>query len=226
MKDFGIILDLDGTLADTLRDVAVCMNEVLRNHGMQEYPEESYRRFIGGGLYDLIKMTAGDHGSSGSDKIFLNSLAEDFRILYEKNAVVHTILYPGIAEILTRLEELNIKKAILSNKLHGIVLDMVNKLLDQWTFDSIWGVKDGHPKKPDPACALEIAEELDLPYRRIYFVGDSGSDMITARRAGMIPVGALWGFRDKEELIEAGAEHILSSPGDLLTLLRREHDID
>jgi phosphoglycolate phosphatase len=202
------------------------MNRVLRNHGLKEYPESNYRQFIGGGLYDLVKMSAGDNCRSGEDKEFLYTLAEEFRILYEKNAVVHTTLYPGITGLLARLEELEIKKAILSNKLHSIVLHMVQKLLYRWNFESVWGVKDGYPKKPDPTCALEIAKELDLLQRRIYCIGDSGSDMITARRAGMIPVGVLWGFRDKEELIKAGAEHILNQPGDLLKILRREHEID
>lgn len=214
----GIIFDLDGTLTDTLKDVAVCMNAVLENHELPVFPEIEYKLFIGGGLYALIESVVPPALQNAE---FNKILAEEFLALYEKNAVVYTKLYPGIPELLTELEEMPIKKGILSNKLHPIVLEVVEKLLSPWRFHSVWGVKPDYPKKPDPACALEIAKELRVGTGEILFVGDSGSDMETAVLAGMVPVGVLWGFRDKAELREHGSAYLLEKPEDLLDIVKK-----
>jgi len=216
VKKQGIIFDLDGTLTDTLKDVAVCMNDILKQHGLPEFPEDSYKQFIGGGLYTLIEAVV---PKEQQNEKYNKILAEEFFAKYSANATVYTKLYPGVSEVLTTLEELSVPKGILSNKLHSIVLEIYNKLLTSWTFQSVWGVKDAYPKKPDPTCALEIAQELGVGAANVYFVGDSGSDMETAVRAGMIPVGVLWGFRNKEELVQCGAQFIIRRPADLLRIV-------
>jgi phosphoglycolate phosphatase len=215
-KKKGIIFDLDGTLTDTLKDVAVCMNDILSRHGLPQFPEGAYKQFIGGGLNALIEAVVPKELQSEK---YNNLLADEFFEKYSANATVYTKLYPEIPEMLGRLDELSVPKGILSNKLHSIVLEICKKLLSPWSFQSIWGVKNGYPKKPDPTSALEIARELDVDRKNILFLGDSGSDMETAVRAGMIPVGVLWGFRDEEELVQSGAKRIISRPLELLDTL-------
>lgn len=172
MKKKGIIFDLDGTLTDTLKDVAVCMNDILKQHGLPEFPEDSYKQFIGGGLNALIEAVV---PKEKQNEKYNKILAEEFFAKYSANATVYTKLYPGVPEMLDRLEVFPVPKGILSNKLHSIVLNIYAKLFSPWTFQSV--------------------------------------------RAGMIPVGVLWGFRNKEELVQCGAQFTIRRPADLLRIV-------
>ena len=129
-----------------------------------------------------------------------------------------TLPYEGIPQLLDALSEKNIKLAILSNKNHQITLKVAGKYLNRWNFEAIFGERPDVPRKPDPASAFEIIDILKISPEEIIYLGDSGSDMETALGAGMFPVGALWGFRNADELFEHGAELVIQTPIELLKL--------
>ncbi|MBE0617611.1 MAG: HAD family hydrolase [Proteobacteria bacterium] len=146
-------------------------------------------------------------------------LVDAMREEYVRRSVNKTRPYPGISELLDALQTRRVPFAILSNKPHAATLDLVTRLLSRWRFAAVLGARDTVPKKPHPAGALEIAENLGLTPAAFAYVGDTPVDMGTARAAGMFAAGVLWGFRSGAELHEAGAQILLTEPADLLPLL-------
>ncbi len=145
---------------------------------------------------------------------------EKFKVIYKDKIDSKTKVYDGIYELLSKLENINYKKAILSNKPHNFTLDCVNKFFPDFTFVNISGQKTNIAKKPDPIAALNIAKEFDLDSKKVYFVGDTKVDMQTAKNAGMIAIGVLWGFRDEKELRENGADYIVNTPNEIWDLIK------
>ena len=141
------------------------------------------------------------------------------RKAYERNWNVKTRPYPGIPELLDALSAHGLKMAVLSNKPHDFTLKSVEGLLPAWRFDAVIGERPPIPRKPDPSSALEIANRLGVEPARFLYLGDTATDMKTANAAGMFAVGALWGFRDAEELIAGGAVKLIAKPAELLELL-------
>lgn len=213
----AVLFDLDGTLLDTLYGIAASCNRVLLAHQLDPHPLDAYRYFVGDGLMTLIERIVPE---PGRDKSTLDSLADSFHKDYAKNWAEKTRAYQGITEMLSRLADLNIPMAVLSNKPHAFTKICVEKMLADFSFFPVLGQRDGIEKKPDPAGAFEVAEKLFLKPDQVLFLGDSSIDMLTAGRAGMIPVGALWGFRDEEELRKSGAKYLLSHPSMLIELLQ------
>lgn len=214
MKYQAVIFDLDGTLADTLEDLADSANWALRELGQPEHTVESYRLKIGSGRDKLARR------SLPADR---EDLAGDFiRVMWDRYAehyVDKTRLYDGVAEMLRELSMRGMRLALLSNKPQFFVDVMVDALMPRVEFEKIVGQQDGLPTKPDPAAALMIASEMGIPPGEILYVGDTDVDMQTGRSAGMRTVGVLWGFRDREELEGAGGQEIIEQPAELLTLL-------
>lgn len=212
----GIIFDLDGTLTNTLQDIAYFMNSILRKYGFPEHETESYRYKVGGGMRNLVVHSLPE--GELNDPLITKCEKELVELYYE-NPVVKTELYDGIPGILRELEKKGVPLGICSNKTHELVMEVVNILLSSFRFQSVWGSKREYPKKPDPASVLEVAKEIGCVPGDILYFGDSGVDMETARNAGMTAVGVLWGFRDREELIEHGAEKLVKQPEEILQLL-------
>ncbi len=213
----AVIFDLDGTLLDSLGDIAEAMNVVLDRHGLPTHPVDRYRFFVGDGIDHLVRRAL----PAGVDGAALERIAADMRAEYARRATRTTRPYPGIPELLDALVARGIPMGILTNKPHEPAVAMVRELLGRWPFPVIQGATDGLPKKPDPAGALRVAGALGVPPGRCLYVGDTGTDMRTARAAGMVPVGVLWGFRPREELEAAGARHLIDRPGELLRLVDR-----
>jgi phosphoglycolate phosphatase len=212
----GIIFDLDGTLADTLTDIANSMNRVLREKGYPVHPAEDYKYLIGRGLENLVSTSLPDECRLPSViSACLASLIEDYR----DHCLVHTHLYPGIESLLVRLQDLGIKLAVFSNKADDLTQIIVQSLMPGIRFGKIVGARPDYPKKPDPSGAQLISDYLEISPEQMIYLGDSDVDMLTARGAGMMAVGVLWGFRTKEELLLNGADHLLSEPFELLALL-------
>ena len=212
----GIIFDLDGTLADTLADIANSMNRVLQERGYPVHPAEDYKYLIGRGLENLV--TTSLPKESRLPLIItacLASLIEDYR----DNCLVHTHLYPGIESMLFRLQEMGLKLAVFSNKADDLTQIIVQSLMPGIRFSKIVGARPDYPKKPDPSGARLISDFLKITPEQMIYLGDSDVDMLTARGAGMLAVGVLWGFRTKEELLLNGADHLLSDPSELMGLL-------
>jgi phosphoglycolate phosphatase len=207
----AIVFDLDGTLVDSLEDLAVAMNDVLREAGQPEHPIEAYRHFIGWGAADLVRRAApnADHAA----------LLSSFGRRYHGEAHGHASRpYAGIPELLRTLVARKIPIAVLSNKPHAATVAVVARFFPEIPFVAVVGAREGSPHKPDPTTALEIAETLGVPASACAFVGDTEVDMQTAKNARMKPIGVAWGFR-AETLTNAGAERVVASPSELLDVV-------
>jgi phosphoglycolate phosphatase len=196
----GVIFDLDGTLADSLGDIASAMNRTLRTHAFPEHPVSAYRTFVGEGVRKLVERSLPPQ-TEGLRDAFLAAYQAD----YAEHLLDQTRLFPGVPEVLDALAAAEIPVGVLSNKPDGPTRRLVDALCGRWTFCAVFGERPGVPRKPDPASALVLADALAAPPETVAFVGDTGVDMLTARAASMRPVGVLWGFRPKE-VLASGAE--------------------
>ncbi len=215
MKYTAVLFDLDGTLINSLHDLAESANEALKKHGFKTHPTDSYKKFVGNGVRNLIKNAAPD----GIEDSVIDKILEDYRIIYDKNYANKTRAYNGIHEMLDRLQKARIKMGVCSNKPHKPTNEIVEKLLGSEYFDVIFGEREGIPRKPDPASLIEAAERLGVPPSQTIYVGDSGGDMESANRAGMLAAGVLWGFRGQEELIACGGKILLATPSELVDFI-------
>jgi phosphoglycolate phosphatase len=215
----AIIFDLDGTLLDTLEDIANAANHVLLARGFPPHPNRDYRTLIGDGVVQLIARALPEaHRDEATVRVCVSAYTQE----YARTWNAQTKPYPGVAEMLDALTARGLKRAVLSNKPDHFTQQCVAELLAPWAFDAVLGASDRFPRKPDPASALEIARQLGVPPAQCVYLGDSGVDMQTARAAGMFAVGALWGFRGRDELLKDGAQHLISQPGEVLRLLESE----
>ncbi len=216
MKSKAIIFDLDGTLLDTLEDIADSVNQVLAVKGFPPHARDKYRTFIGDGSKMLVtRALPPEHRDEKTVSDALAGFFRQYDDAYDKKSRV----YDGVPELLDELSCLEIKTAILSNKRHDLTVKCVKHFFGQWHFDAVFGLREFVPKKPHPAGALEIAARLSIHPNKIKYLGDSGTDMQTALAAEMFPVGVLWGMRSGEELLESGAKALLHHPLEVLALL-------
>ncbi len=177
---------------------------------------DDYRYFVGDGARNLLLRALPESYRAAPT---VEALLEEFRADYARNWRVKTRPYPGIPEMLRALQAKRIGMAVLSNKPDEETRKCVSALLPKWRFDLVRGHLDGVPLKPDPSSALSVAKELGIAPSSFLYLGDTNVDMQTAVGAGMYPVGALWGFRTREELIESGAKALVAHPMELLQLL-------
>ncbi len=210
----AVMFDLDGTLADTLADIAAAGNHVLHHFGRQPIPVQRYRTLAGQGAWWLV-----EHALESNDKALISQGVELLKAFQLKHAHARTTLYPGVAELLDTLTARNVPMAVLSNKPDAATVQLVSHLLGRWRFTAVRGHREGTPLKPDPASAIAIADELSIPPARWLYVGDTDVDMLTATGAGMFAAGVLWGFREEDELRRSGAKAIVSEPMQLISLL-------
>lgn len=196
----GVIFDLDGTLADSLEDIAAAMNRTLQSHRLPVHPVSAYRTFVGDGVRKLVERAL-PPGTDGLREAFLQAYQAD----YAEHLLEATRLFPGIPEVLEGLQRAGVPVGVLSNKPDLPTRRMVDALCNRWEFRAVLGERPGVPRKPDPVSALALADALSVPPESMAFVGDTGVDMLTARSASMRPVGVLWGFRP-HEVLASGAE--------------------
>jgi phosphoglycolate phosphatase len=206
----ALIFDLDGTLLDSLADIATAMNTALAEHGLAPYPFDAYRQFVGEGVEVLIERAV-------LEPALRPAVLHTYRDGYGEGLGGETRPYPGIRELLVELSALRVPMAVLSNKPDRPTQRLVASLLPGH-FVAVAGAKANVPKKPDPRVALAIAAELGVAPADCGFVGDTATDMRTATAAGMVPIGVAWGFRSREELTTHGARWLLEHPAQLLPL--------
>lgn len=204
------IFDLDGTLADTLEDLADSVNEGLEELGLPVHPYSSYNMFVGNGAAKLCYRALPE-----DKKELAGKLHELFSRNYSRNYLNKTKLYPGIHDMLRKLSENGVMLAVATNKPHDFAVSLVKELLPDISFFSILGGCDERPKKPDKAIITETLNALPCRPEKVFMTGDSGVDIQTAKNAGIIPIGCEWGFRSRAELEENGADIIVSSPAEL-----------
>lgn len=217
----GVIFDLDGTLVDTLEDLAGTMNYLLRRDGYPVHPVEKYRYFVGRGILNAIRAAL-----PPEETVRAQSYLNDFIEYYEEHCLDTTRPYDGIPELLEDLRTSGCAVAVVTNKSEPQARRIVKTLLPGFDPDLVRGARPGVPLKPDPLGALETAAAMKLDPTQLILAGDSGVDMETARGGGFFPCGVLWGFRSREELEGAGARFLASRPREIGELIRREDLFD
>lgn len=217
----AVIFDLDGTLLDSLRDLADTLNTVLARHGYPTHELQQYRYLVGYGTRELVRRALPQDIPVADDKI--ETLLGEMEQQYAKTWKDHTKPYPGIPEMLDNLFRSGIKKGILSNKPHAFTCMCVETLLPSWKFDAVMGHLEGLGHKPDPQSALLMAAGFGVNPGEVLYIGDSSVDMQTANRAGMYPLGVLWGFREREELLENGAKTLVANPLEITEFLEQSN---
>ncbi len=209
----AVIFDLDGTLLNTLDDLADSINEMLSNHKYPIHSVNSYKYFIGDGAEMLIERTL---PSDMRSKEHVKKLTKEFKEIYQQRMFLKTRPYKSIVELLIELKKRSIPMSVLSNKPHQETVKIVNKIFKNIKFEMVKGAVNNIPRKPDPIQALLISKQLNISPDSFLYIGDTDIDMKTAVNAGMFGVGVLWGFREKNELEENGAKAIVEYPEELL----------
>ncbi len=204
----AVIFDLDGTLVDSLDDIAAALGGALGDAGLAQPPIELVRGWIGDGAHSLVRRAV--DGRADVDAVLAS-----FRERYRAQPIVRTRLYDGMAAALDVLAAPGRSFAVLSNKPHDLTRTIADRLLGAWPFAAVFGQRPGLPLKPDPTVALIAAGELGVPPARCAFVGDSGIDVETGAAAGMRTIAVSWGFRDRAELEAAHPDAIADRPEDL-----------
>ncbi|MBQ8955359.1 MAG: HAD family hydrolase [Lachnospiraceae bacterium] len=214
------IFDLDGTTANTLENLAFCANTVISGFGIEPVETDRYKYFVGDGSRVQMQrlLTYRDRYSGPSDEEFLEEVFARYLEFLSIHCADGVVPYDGMPELLSELNKINIKCAVFSNKPHKQACKVVSSIYPENTFTDVLGQKDSYPRKPDPAGALMLAEEMKVYPHECLYVGDTNTDMKTGKAAGMFTIGVLWGFRDRDELEKAGADVIVSTPAEILDL--------
>ncbi len=212
----AIIFDLDGTLLDSLEDIADCMNFVLKRAGFPTHPVDAYKYLIGDGMDVLVRKALPKR--KATPEVYQKCLAAMQKV-YSQHWATKTHPYPGIARLINRCDTLGMKMGILSNKPADATLKTVDHFLLLELFAAVQGAVSDFPKKPDPLGATLMAKQFGTEPAECLFLGDMPVDMQTATAAGMYPVGALWGFRSARELVAGGAKMLAVTPADLAAWL-------
>ena len=212
----AVLFDLDGTLLDTLDDLADSMNAALERCGFAQHPVDAYRYFVGDGIDVLVQRVLPANAYNEEVHAKLKAAMNDE---YSRRWNVKSQPYEGVPALLDALQERGIAMTVLSNKPEPFTLKAVSNLLADWRFAIVRGARPGVPTKPDPTAALHIADEMAVPPSEFLYLGDTNTDMQTARAAGMHALGVTWGFRPGEELLQSGAHDLLETPLQLLDRL-------
>ena len=211
----AVVFDLDGTLLDTIPDIAGALNRALASQGLPTHTVEECKTFIGGGIREAVRRAV----PSGTPDAVQENVLAFYKEDYRQRCTEGTDYYPGVRELLAGLTAAEVSVGVLSNKTEATAQHIVRTYFPQVDFRCVHGRAEGRPLKPDPGAAAPVLEELGLPPEDIAYVGDSGTDIIFARNTGMLPVGAPWGYRSREELAAEGAALLPKDPTQLLEQL-------
>lgn len=208
-----VVFDLDGTIVDSLVDLAQSTNKGLEKAGLPTHPVSAYRQFVGNGRDVLIQKAMGD---KSNDERLAKIVRETFDREYKIHCNDNTSGYDGCAEMLNSLEKQGVLTGVLSNKPDEFVGGILKKVYPEHRFTEAWGKKPELPRKPDGTALKLMLEKLNLKAEDCLYIGDSDVDVFTANNAGVDMVGVEWGFRGKEELLSAGAKAVVKTPGEIL----------
>ena len=210
----AVIFDLDGTLLNTLGDLRAATNHALEVRGLPPHSMEEIRQFIGNGIRLLICRAMPE----GTPEAEIDAALDDFKAYYAAHIHDRTVPYDGIPQLLTALRKRGIKVAVLSNKIDSASQQLIEYFFSGKT-DVVFGEHVGVPRKPDPTSCRMVMQQLGVQPEQVLYVGDSGTDMQTAKNAGLYAVGVTWGFRSKEVLLEYGADILVHRPEQILQIL-------
>ena len=212
----AVAFDLDGTLMNSLADLAASTNAVLAAHGLPVHPLPAYNQMVGNGVRVLIERALGDRAAPE----LTDRLLQEFIGIYDRDCLNLSRPYDGMPEAAAAMKEQGVRLAVITNKPDPQAKKIITHFYGD-LFDGIYGLSEGRKAKPDPALTLAALANLGVPAREAVFVGDSNVDIRTAKAAGLRSVGVLWGFRSRRELEEAGADVLVSHPQELVELVRR-----
>ena len=210
----AVIFDLDGTLLNTLGDLRAATNHALEVRGLPPHSMEEIRQFIGNGIRLLICRAMPE----GTPEAEIDAALDDFKAYYAAHIHDRTVPYDGIPQLLTALRKRDIKVAVLSNKIDSASQQLIEYFFPEKT-DVVFGEHVGVPRKPDPTSCRMVMQQLGVQPEQVLYVGDSGTDMQTAKNAGLYAVGVTWGFRSKEVLLKCGADVLVHRPEQILQIL-------
>lgn len=213
----AVIFDLDGTLSDSIHSIKYCCDRALAPCGYGPFTVEQYKYFVGDGAANLVRRALAAGGDA--EGVHFEEAFARYRELFAVDCMYQVKPYEGTRELLAALRERDVRRAVLSNKPHEETIRVVEALFGPGVFDVIVGQRDGVPIKPDPAGVFLILEKLRLEASDALYLGDTATDMKTGKGAGAFTVGALWGFREREELEQGHADAIISRPMELLAFL-------
>jgi phosphoglycolate phosphatase len=215
-----ILFDLDGTLLNTLDDLADAGNWVCAQNGWPTHPVEAYKRMVGNGIPKLVERFSPPDQRAPEQ---LAATLAQFSARYDAHKQDKTAPYAGIEELLASLRTEGVQTAVFSNKADELCPQLLAHYFGAGAFSAVRGSRPGVPTKPDPAGLLDLMRTIGADAATSLFVGDSDVDILTGHNAGLPACGVLWGFRTEEELTRAGAEHLAAAPADLLALVQREN---
>ncbi|MCI9232188.1 MAG: HAD family hydrolase [Lachnospiraceae bacterium] len=214
MKKKVVIFDLDGTLSDSIHSIKYSGDRTMEKFGYGPFSEEQYKYFVGDGARNLVKRALAAGGDT--ELAHFEEAYALYREIFRENCMYRVRPYEGIPELLATLKVQHVKIAVLSNKPHAETVNVVETLYGKGYFDVIEGQKEGLAIKPSPDGVFRILERLSLGAEDLLYLGDTATDMKTGKGAGAFTVGALWGFRDRAELEEGGADAVIEHPLELL----------
>lgn len=215
----GIIFDLDGTLFDTIEDIANANNAMLQKHGFPIHPISNYIEWIGNGAGHLVRMSLPSEQANDDEKSTL--YIDEYKEEYKQNLIVKTAFYKGIPELLSFLNEKKIPLAVNTNKPHAQSLIIAEYFLKPYNFQLIQGQKNEVSRKPDPAGANIIAQHFGCDNSEIIYIGDSIVDVMTAKAAGMKMIAVEWGYGSSNEMRKAGCDQLVNSPLELKAFIEK-----
>lgn len=211
-----VIFDLDGTLLNSVADLATASNHALNECGFPIHSPEAYPYYVGNGVRKLIERVLPENAR---DEETINNVLKIFTRYYNDHMTDKTVPYPGIVDLLVALKNRGDKIAVASNKYQAGVEQLIHHYFNMVEWSAIEGQREGVPTKPDPSIVFNILTKCPTPKSEVLYVGDSGVDMITASRAGVESVGVTWGFRPVKELKNNYADNIVNNPNEILELI-------
>ena len=220
MKYDIVIFDLDGTLLNTIGDLAASVDYVMRSRNLPEHTDAEYRQMVGGGIKRLVERAL--PAQLAANEAYVEECVAQFRRYYVDNIDRHTVPYEGMHDLLHRLRREGVKVAVASNKFQHGTDRLVAKFFGDVDFVAVEGNREGAPFKPDPQIVNNILQKAGVEHAKAVMIGDSGIDIRTAAAAGIDAIGVAWGFRFAEELYEAGAERVVATVAELEAELFKE----
>ena len=211
-----VIFDLDGTLLNTISDLARSTNYALEQNGFSGHPIEAYRYFVGNGINKLFERALPENEKTEENII---RIRKSFLPYYDKHNTDYTKPYEGIYELLITLQSKGCMLAVASNKYQAATEKLIKNMFPDILFTAILGQRENIPIKPDPAIVYEILKITNASAKETIYIGDSGVDMQTASNSKVTSIGVTWGFRPREELETAGANYIADTTTEILALL-------
>ena len=210
-----VIFDLDGTLLDTVSDLAHATNHALTHCGFPAHDVNAYYHFVGRGIDNLFRAALPEKESTNENVLRMRAA---FIPYYNEHNADYSKPYEGIPDLLNTLRRKGIRLAVASNKYQQATEKLIARFFPSISFDAVFGQREGFPMKPDPAIVNLIVGQAGVDTHDVLYVGDSGIDMQTAANAHVESIGVTWGFRSADELRENGAKHMANIPDDILPI--------